>query len=78
MAATADLPDMGPGFDHPICRCARTGARLFIGDAHACQGRRAGVQDSRRRYPSTTTIRVDVIKRLDFGMAASWSGKISS
>lgn len=55
-----DLPDMGPGsITYLPVRTA--GARLFIGDAHACQGD-GEVCGTAVEYPSTTTIRVDVIK----------------
>jgi acetamidase/formamidase len=55
-----DLPDMGPGsITYLPVRTA--GARLFIGDAHACQGD-GEVCGTAVEYPSTTTIQVDVIK----------------
>jgi amidase len=55
-----DLPDMGPGsITYLPVRTA--GARLFIGDAHACQGD-GEVCGTAVEYPSTTTIRVDLIK----------------
>jgi len=55
-----DLPDMGPGsITYLPVRTA--GARLFIGDAHACQGD-GEVCGTAVEYPSLTTIRVDVIK----------------
>ncbi|MEZ5668479.1 MAG: acetamidase/formamidase family protein [Alphaproteobacteria bacterium] len=55
-----DLPDMGPGsITYLPVRTA--GARLFIGDAHACQGD-GEVCGVAVEYPSTTTIRVDLIK----------------
>lgn len=38
------------------------GARLFIGDAHACQGD-GEVCGTAVEYASTTTIKVDLIKR---------------
>jgi acetamidase/formamidase len=61
-----DLPDMGPGsITYLPVRTA--GARLFIGDAHACQGD-GEVCGTAVEYPSTTTIRVDVIK----GWALEW------
>src|SRR5882757_6934686 len=55
-----DLPDMGPGSitDLPV---RTAGARLFIGDAHACQGD-GEVCGVAVEYPTTTTIRVDLIK----------------
>ena len=56
-----DLPDMGPGsITYLPVRSA--GGRLFIGDAHACQGD-GEVCGTAVEYPSTTTIRVDLIKR---------------
>jgi acetamidase/formamidase len=55
-----DLPDMGPGsITYLPVRTA--GARLFIGDAHACQGD-GEVCGTAVEYPSTTTIEVDLIK----------------
>ncbi|NCV38981.1 MAG: acetamidase [Betaproteobacteria bacterium] len=55
-----DLPDMGPGsITYLPVRCE--GARLFIGDAHACQGD-GEVCGTAVEYPSTTSIRVDLIK----------------
>jgi acetamidase/formamidase len=55
-----DLPDMGPGsITYLPVRTA--GARLFIGDAHACQGD-GEVCGTAVEYPSTTTIHVDLIK----------------
>ena len=55
-----DLPDMGPGsITYLPVRTA--GARLFIGDAHACQGD-GEVCGTAVEYASLTTIRVDVIK----------------
>ena len=41
------------------------GARLFIGDAHACQGD-GEVCGVAVEYPTTTTIRVDLIKGWTF------------
>ncbi len=55
-----DLPDMGPG-SITYLPVRTPGARLFIGDAHACQGD-GEVCGTAVEYPSTTTIRVDVIK----------------
>ena len=55
-----DLPDMGPG-SITYLPVRSNGARLFIGDAHACQGD-GEVCGTAVEYPSTTTIRVDVIK----------------
>jgi amidase len=61
-----DLPDMGPGsITYLPVRTA--GARLFIGDAHACQGD-GEVCGTAVEYASTTTIQVDVIK----GWALEW------
>lgn len=55
-----DLPDMGPGsITYLPVRCP--GGRLFIGDAHACQGD-GEVCGVAVEYPSITTIRVDLIK----------------
>ncbi len=55
-----DLPDMGPGsITYLPVRTA--GARLFIGDAHACQGD-GEVCGVAVEYQSVTTIQVDVIK----------------
>jgi amidase len=59
-AATWTLPDMGPGsITYLPVRTA--GARLFIGDAHACQGD-GEVCGTAVEYPSLTTIRVDLVK----------------
>ena len=55
-----DLPDMGPG-SITYLPVRTSGARLFIGDAHACQGD-GEVCGTAVEYPSTTTIRVDIIK----------------
>jgi acetamidase/formamidase len=61
-----DLPDMGPGsITYLPVRSA--GGRLFIGDAHACQGD-GEVCGTAVEYPSTTTIEVDLIK----GWALQW------
>jgi len=55
-----DLPDMGPGsITYLPVRAA--GARLFIGDAHACQGD-GEVCGVAVEYATVTTIRVDLIK----------------
>ena len=55
-----DLPDMGPGsITYLPVRIA--GGRLFIGDAHACQGD-GEVCGTAVEYPSTTIIHVDLIK----------------
>ena len=56
-----DLPDMGPG-SISYLPVRTEGARLFIGDAHACQGD-GEVCGTAVEYPSTTTIRVDLIKQ---------------
>jgi acetamidase/formamidase len=61
-----DLPDMGPG-SITYLPVRSSGARLFIGDAHACQGD-GEVCGTAVEYPSETTIRVDVIK----GWALEW------
>lgn len=55
-----DLPDMGPG-TVTYLPVRVPGARLFIGDAHACQGD-GEVCGVAVEYASTTTFRVDVIK----------------
>jgi amidase len=55
-----DLPDMGPGsITYLPVRSA--GGRLFIGDAHACQGD-GEVCGVAVEYATVTTIRVDLIK----------------
>ena len=55
-----DLPDMGPGsITYLPVRSA--GGRLFIGDAHACQGD-GEVCGTAVEYASTTTIEIDLIK----------------
>ena len=55
-----DLPDMGPGsITYLPVRTA--GARLFIGDAHACQGD-GEICGTAIEYASVTTIHVDLIK----------------
>lgn len=56
-----DLPDMGPG-SITYLPVRTPGARLFIGDAHACQGD-GEVCGTAVEYPSTTTIHVDLIKQ---------------
>jgi acetamidase/formamidase len=61
-----DLPDMGPG-SITYLPVRTKGARLFIGDAHACQGD-GEVCGTAVEYPSTTTIHVDLIK----GWALEW------
>jgi len=61
-----DVPDMGPGsITYLPVRSA--GGRLFIGDAHACQGD-GEVCGTAVEYASTTTIHVDLIK----GWAIDW------
>lgn len=55
-----DLPDMGPG-SITYLPVMTEGGRLFIGDAHACQGD-GEVCGTAVEYPSTTTISVDLIK----------------
>jgi acetamidase/formamidase len=55
-----DLPDMGPG-SITYLPVRSPGARLFIGDAHACQGD-GEVCGTAVEYRSVTTIRVDLIK----------------
>jgi amidase len=55
-----DLPDMGPG-SITYLPVRSPGARLFIGDAHACQGD-GEVCGVAVEYATTTTIRVDLIK----------------
>jgi amidase len=61
-----DLPDMGPG-SITYLPVRSEGGRLFIGDAHACQGD-GEVCGTAVEYPSTTTIQVDLIK----GWAIEW------
>jgi amidase len=57
---TVDLPDVGPGsITYLPVRTA--GARLFIGDAHACQGD-GEVCGTAVEYASLTTIHVELIK----------------
>ena len=55
-----DLPDMGPG-SITYLPVRSPGARLFIGDAHACQGD-GEVCGVAVEYPTTITIRVALIK----------------
>src|SRR5579883_2026359 len=55
-----DLPDMGPG-SITYLPVRTPGARLFIGDAHACQGD-GEVCGVAVEYPTSTTIKVDLIK----------------
>jgi acetamidase/formamidase len=55
-----DVPDIGPGsITYLPVRAA--GGRLFIGDAHACQGD-GEVCGTAVEFCSTTTIKVDLIK----------------
>jgi len=56
-----DVPDMGPG-SITYLPVRSPGGRLFIGDAHACQGD-GEVCGTAVEYSSTTTIRVDLIKQ---------------
>ncbi len=55
-----DIPDIGPG-SITYLPVRSPGARLFIGDAHACQGD-GEVCGTAVEYASTTTIKVDLIK----------------
>lgn len=55
-----DLPDMGPG-SITYLPVRTVGGRLFIGDAHACQGD-GEVCGVAVEHASVTTIRVDLIK----------------
>ena len=64
-----DLPDMGPG-TVTYLPVRVPGARLFIGDAHACQGD-GEVCGVAVEHASTTTIRVDLDQALDNRMAAA-------
>lgn len=61
-----DLPDMGPG-SITYLPVRSPGARLFIGDAHACQGD-GEVCGVAVEFPTVTTIRVELIK----GWAIEW------
>ncbi len=61
-----DLPDMGPG-SITYLPVRSPGARLFIGDAHACQGD-GEICGVAVEYASTTTITVDLIK----GWSIDW------
>jgi acetamidase/formamidase len=61
-----DLPDMGPG-SITYLPVRSPGARLFIGDAHACQGD-GEICGVAVEYASTTTITVDLIK----GWSIEW------
>ncbi len=55
-----DLPDMGPG-SITYLPVRTDGARVFIGDAHACQGD-GEVCGTAVEYSSVTTIEIDLIK----------------
>jgi acetamidase/formamidase len=55
-----DVPDMGPG-SITYLPVRSPGGRLFIGDAHACQGD-GEVCGTAVEFASTTTIHVDLIK----------------
>jgi amidase len=55
-----DVPDMGPG-SITYLPVRSPGGRLFIGDAHACQGD-GEVCGVAVEYPTVTTIKVDLIK----------------
>lgn len=55
-----DVPDMGPG-SITYLPVRSPGARLFIGDAHACQGD-GEVCGTAVEFASTTTLHVDLIK----------------
>jgi acetamidase/formamidase len=55
-----DLPDMGPG-SVTYLPVRSPGARVFIGDAHACQGD-GEVCGVAVEYAATVTVRVDLIK----------------
>jgi acetamidase/formamidase len=61
-----DIPDIAPG-SITYLPVMSEGARLFIGDAHACQGD-GEVCGTAIEFASTTTIRVDVIK----GWGIAW------
>jgi acetamidase/formamidase len=61
-----DLPDMGPG-SITYLPVRSPGARLFIGDAHACQGD-GEVCGVAVEYSTVTTIHVELIK----GWAIEW------
>ena len=55
-----DLPEMGPG-SITYLPVRTDGARVFIGDAHACQGD-GEVCGTAVEYSSVTTIQIDLIK----------------
>ncbi|SAK80420.1 formamidase [Caballeronia hypogeia] len=59
-----DVPDMGPG-SITYLPVRSPGGRLFIGDAHACQGD-GEVCGTAVEYASRTTVRVDLIKQWNF------------
>ncbi|MFO1350607.1 MAG: acetamidase/formamidase family protein [Gammaproteobacteria bacterium] len=61
-----DLPDMGPG-SITYLPVRSPGGRLFIGDAHACQGD-GEVCGVAVEYATVTTIQVELIK----GWAIEW------
>jgi amidase len=61
-----DLPDMGPG-SVTYLPVRTAGARLFIGDAHACQGD-GEVCGVAVEFATVTTIKVDIVK----GWAIEW------
>ncbi len=61
-----DLPDMGPA-SITYLPVRSPGGRLFIGDAHACQGD-GEVCGVAVEYPTSTTITVDLIK----GWSIEW------
>ncbi|ACS84615.1 acetamidase/formamidase family protein [Musicola paradisiaca] len=61
-----DVPDIGPG-SITYLPVRAPGGRLFIGDAHACQGD-GEICGTAVEYPSVTTIKVDLIK----SWALSW------
>lgn len=56
-----DLPDMGPG-TITYLPVRTEGARIFIGDAHACQGD-GEVCGVAVEFPTVTTITIDLIKK---------------
>lgn len=56
-----DVPDIGPG-SITYLPVRSPGGRLFIGDAHACQGD-GEICGTAVEYASVTTIKVDLIKR---------------
>jgi acetamidase/formamidase len=60
-----DLPDMGPG-SITYLPVRTDGGRLFIGDAHACQGD-GEVCGTAVEFASTTTIHVELIKGWTIG-----------